>query len=168
MTKYLSYGAVMADKDVPGVIAPPPLIFLSFLLVGIAADYVLGLSVAAWGVPRSVSLFAAAVSVAMGVATMFVAIAGFSRAHTPVPTRAPTTALVTSGAHGLSRNPIYIGLFLNYVGLALLANSASAIVLLVPLAVVMRYGVVAREEAYLTRKFGDAYGAYLARVPRWL
>jgi protein-S-isoprenylcysteine O-methyltransferase Ste14 len=158
----------MADKDVPGVIAPPPLIFLSFLLAGIAADYVLGLSLSAWGLPRSASFFAGAVSVAMGVATMVVAIAGFSRAHTPVPTRSTTTALVTSGAHGLSRNPIYIGLFLNYAGLALLANSASAIVLLAPLAVVMRYGVVAREEAYLARKFGDAYSAYMARVPRWL
>lgn len=158
----------MADKDVPGVIAPPPLIFLSFLLVGIAADYALGLSLSALGVPSAARWFAGAVSLALGVTIMAVSIAGFSRAHTPVPTRAPTTALVTSGAHGLSRNPIYVGLFLNYIGLALFADSASAIALLVPLALVMRFGVVVREEAYLARKFGEAYAAYTARVPRWL
>jgi protein-S-isoprenylcysteine O-methyltransferase Ste14 len=38
----------------------------------------------------------------------------------------------------------------------------------VPLALVIRYGVVAREEAYLARKFGDAYRAYQSRVRRWL
>ena len=35
-------------------------------------------------------------------------------------------------------------------------------------AIVMRYGVVAREEAYLEERFGDAYRAYKTRVRRWL
>jgi protein-S-isoprenylcysteine O-methyltransferase Ste14 len=39
---------------------------------------------------------------------------------------------------------------------------------LVPFALVIRYGVVAREEAYLARKFGDAYRGYCSRVRRWL
>jgi len=38
----------------------------------------------------------------------------------------------------------------------------------VPFALVIRYGVIAREEAYLERKFGDVYGRYRARVRRWL
>jgi protein-S-isoprenylcysteine O-methyltransferase Ste14 len=38
----------------------------------------------------------------------------------------------------------------------------------VPFALVIRYGVVAREERYLERKFGDSYRGYRSRVRRWL
>jgi hypothetical protein len=53
------------------------------------------------------------------------------------------------------------------------ANSATLdnlwlLVMLVPFALVIRYGVVAREEAYLERKFGDVYRGYRSRVRRWL
>jgi protein-S-isoprenylcysteine O-methyltransferase Ste14 len=39
---------------------------------------------------------------------------------------------------------------------------------MLPLALTIRYGVVAREEVYLERRFGDAYRAYKMRVRRWL
>jgi protein-S-isoprenylcysteine O-methyltransferase Ste14 len=42
------------------------------------------------------------------------------------------------------------------------------LILTLPLAIMVRYGVVAREEAYLERRFGDAYRDYKARVHRWL
>ena len=40
--------------------------------------------------------------------------------------------------------------------------------MVVPLAMLIRYGVIAREEAYLERRFGEAYVGYKARVRRWL
>jgi protein-S-isoprenylcysteine O-methyltransferase Ste14 len=40
--------------------------------------------------------------------------------------------------------------------------------MLIPFYLVLRYGVVAREEGYLERKFGDAYSDYKSRVRRWL
>ena len=40
--------------------------------------------------------------------------------------------------------------------------------MLVPFALVIRYGVVPREEAYLEHKFGNVYGSYRTRVRRWL
>jgi protein-S-isoprenylcysteine O-methyltransferase Ste14 len=75
----------------------------------------------------------------------------FSRAATPVPGNRPVHALVTSGIHGWSRNPIYVGMSLVYGGIAIAARSPWAFVLALPLAIVMRYFVVAREEAYLER-----------------
>jgi protein-S-isoprenylcysteine O-methyltransferase Ste14 len=147
-------------RDVPGVIAPPPLIFLAFLLAGLGIDYAFSLAHLRWYV--GVGLMAlAALLMALGVSA-------FRRAGTPVPTREPTTTLVTTGIHGLSRNPLYVSLYLFYSGIAIAANSIAALVLVVPLAIVIRHGVVAREEVYLERKFGDAYRAYKSRVPRWL
>jgi protein-S-isoprenylcysteine O-methyltransferase Ste14 len=40
--------------------------------------------------------------------------------------------------------------------------------MLLPWAVVMRFGVIAREERYLERKFGEDYRAYCRRTRRWL
>jgi protein-S-isoprenylcysteine O-methyltransferase Ste14 len=92
----------------------------------------------------------------------------FFRAGTPVPTNGPTRALVTTGIHGWSRNPVYAGMFLVYGGIGMAPRSPWTLVLMLPLALTIRYGVVAREEAYLAQRFGDGYRAYLSRVRRWL
>ena len=92
----------------------------------------------------------------------------FSRAATPVPSNQPVRALVTSGIHGWSRNPIYVGMFLLYAGIGTAARSPWVLILALPLVIILRYGVVAREETYLERRFGDAYRDYKARVRRWL
>jgi len=80
----------------------------------------------------------------------------------------PTTALVTEGPFRYSRNPIYVALTLLYVGVALLINALWILLLVVPALMALRYGVIAREEAYLTQKFGDAYHQYTTQVRRWL
>ncbi|MFI5210728.1 MAG: methyltransferase family protein, partial [Gemmatimonadales bacterium] len=67
-----------------------------------------------------------------------------------------------------SRNPMYVGMTLLYLGIALWANSLWPLLLLPAVLVVMRRGVIAREEAYLERRFGDEYRSYRARVRRWL
>jgi protein-S-isoprenylcysteine O-methyltransferase Ste14 len=104
----------------------------------------------------------------LGMAIFAAAVRNFSRSATPVPSTRPVRTLVTTGIHGLSRNPIYVGMFLLYAGIGVAARSAWVLVLAAPLAVTMHYGVVAREEAYLERRFGDAYREYKARVRRWL
>ena len=150
-----------------GVIARPPLLFLGALLLGFAVDRLLPL---AFGVPGGDALrwsVAGALGF-MGLALIGAGIRNFSRASTPVPTNQPTRALVTSGIHGWSRNPIYLGLFLAYLGIAIAALSAWALIFTLPLAITIRYGVVAREEAYLEQLFGDAYREYRGHVRHWL
>ena len=104
----------------------------------------------------------------IGLGLSAAGIGNFSAAATPVPTNEPTRALVTTGIHGWTRNPIYLGMFLVYGGIGIAARSPWTLVLTLPLAITIRYGVVAREEAYLERRFGDAYRDYKARVHRWL
>src|SRR5215471_8825066 len=58
-------------------------------------------------------------------------------------------------------------MFLGLIGLAVAFDNLWLLMMLVPFALVIRYGVVAREEAYLERKFGDVYRGYRSRVRRW-
>jgi protein-S-isoprenylcysteine O-methyltransferase Ste14 len=152
--------------DVAGVIALPPLIFLGFLAAAAVLEAVVPFPLlAAHAFPRYLAGAALAaggsVIIAMG-ARRFLA-AGTNTAPT-----LPTTALVVDGIYRRTRNPLYLGTTLVYLGLGVAAGSLWAIVLLVPLMWVINVGVVAREERYLERKFGDAYRAYKARVRRWI
>ena len=160
-------GPQVNDTATAGVIARPPLLFLAALLLGLALDRLLplpftmpGSGLARWTV--------AGCFILIGLALAAAGIRNFSQAATPVPTNEPTRALVTTGIHGWSRNPIYVGMFLVYGGIAIAALSPWALILAVPLAITIRYGVVAREEAYLERRFRDTYRDYKARVRRWL
>jgi protein-S-isoprenylcysteine O-methyltransferase Ste14 len=96
------------------------------------------------------------------------AIITFRRAGTRVETTKPTMAIVTHGPYRFTRNPIYLGMFLGQTGLAIGFDNPWILAMLIPFYLVLRYGVVAREEAYLGRKFGDVYLDYKSRVRRWL
>lgn len=145
----------------------PPLLFIAALLLGLIADRLLPWPVTLPGATL-VHWIVGGVLAVVGLAIATAGIRNFSGAGTPVRSVDPTRALVMSGIHGRSRNPIYVGMFLIYGGIGLAAQSPWMLALLPPLAVTMRYGVVAREEAYLERLFGDAYRDYKMRVRRWL
>jgi protein-S-isoprenylcysteine O-methyltransferase Ste14 len=159
-------GQQVNDTGTAGVIARPPLLFLAALLLGLASDRLLPWPFA---VPRTdpVSWMSASM-ILVGLALAGAGIRNFYRAGTPVPTNEPTRVLVTSGIHGWTRNPIYLGLFLVYGGIGIAARSPWTLILTLPLAITIRYGVVAREERYLETKFGATYRAYKASVRRWL
>src|SRR5882762_8190112 len=141
--------------DVAGVIALPPLIFFRFLVAATVLEAFVPLPFLA--------ALAAGGFVMIGMGTR-----RFVAAGTNIPPYLPTTALVVDGIYGRTRNPLYLGTTLVYLGLSVAAGSLWAIVLVVPLLCVINVGVVAREERYLERKFGDAYRAYKARVRRWV
>ena len=96
------------------------------------------------------------------------AIVTIARAGSNVPTNLPTTTIVETGPYRFTRNPIYLGMCLGLIGLAIAFDNLWLLMMLVPFALVIRYGVVAREEVYLERKFGDVYRGYRSRVRRWL
>ena len=156
--------AAEMQRDVPGVVAPPPLILLGFLLAGLALDWLRPLPL----LPAAAQYAIGGVLIALASAFAFSAIAWFLRAGTNVPTRRPATALVTSGPYRISRNPIYAGMILLLLGIGAMVDSAWILAMAIPLALVLRYGVIAREERYLEAKFGDSYREFRARVRRWI
>jgi protein-S-isoprenylcysteine O-methyltransferase Ste14 len=160
----------VSDTETARAIVRPPALFLAALLLGLALDYLLPLP---FPVPGAGSVYwtraaVGAFLILIGIATFAAAIRNFSSAGTPVQGTQPTRTLVTSGIHGWSRNPIYVGMFLIYLGIGITALSPWILILTVPIAIIMRYGVVAREEAYLERRFGEDYRNYKTHVRRWV
>jgi protein-S-isoprenylcysteine O-methyltransferase Ste14 len=80
----------------------------------------------------------------------------------------PTTALVLSGPYRFSRNPIYIGLTLLYIGLVTYLQLPWGLVLLPIVIWLVTVWVIVPEEKYLEQKFGSEYLRYKATVRRWI
>jgi protein-S-isoprenylcysteine O-methyltransferase Ste14 len=147
------------------VIVRPPLAWAVAIILGLAVNWLLPLPFLPAGIPAG---WLGALVFVLALALAVWAIITISRAGSNVPTNQPTTVIVESGPYRFTRNPIYLGMFLGLVGLAIAFDNLWLLLMLVPFALVIRYGVVAREEAYLDRKFGDVYRGYRSRVRRWL
>ena len=156
----------MNDRpDTARVLIRPPVALAIAGVAGLALEELWPMPIVAG---NRVAMWAGALLVMIGFALVVWAIATVQRAGSNVPTNMPTTTIVESGPYALSRNPIYLGAILFLAGLGVALDTAWLLVMLVPFTLVLRYGVVAREEGYLERKFGDEYRAYRARVRRWL
>src|SRR5262247_356227 len=153
-----------ASPDTAHVLILPPLLYGMAFVIGLLLHLAFPAHILPKTLARGIGVVCVLMSLPLALATLRV----LSRAHTPVDPMKPTTALVTEGPFRYSRNPIYVALTLLYLGVAFLVNALWILLLVVPVLLVIRYGVIAREEAYLTRKFGDAYRQYTAQVRRWL
>jgi protein-S-isoprenylcysteine O-methyltransferase Ste14 len=154
------------SSDTSGVRVFPPLIYAALFSVGYTADRLAPMRLFV-DVPPAVRLVGWGL-VALAVLVGASAAALLFRAGTTPDPRRPTTALVAHGPYRFTRNPMYLGLALLYLGLALLVNSAWPLALFPVAIMLVERWVIAREEAYLERVFGDVYRAYKARVRRWL
>jgi protein-S-isoprenylcysteine O-methyltransferase Ste14 len=152
------------DDRSNAVIRPPVALALA-ILGGLVAERSIPLPFLPDYVPKA---WAGAAVLAFGLALGAWAIATLRRAGTRVETTQPTTTVVTSGPYRFTRNPIYVGMLAVLIGLAIALNTVWLLVALVPFYLVIRFGVIAREEAYLERKFGETYRSYKSRVRRWL
>ena len=156
----------MADTaDTANVIVRPPIAWALAVLAGLALKWLMPLSFLPAAVPTG---WLGTIVFALALALVAWAISTMTRAGSNVPTSLPTTTIVETGPYRLTRNPIYLGMVLGLIGLAIAFNSLWLSMTLVPFALVIRYGVVTREEVYLERKFGDVYRGYRSRVRRWL
>ena len=152
------------DTDNANAVVRPPIAWVLALVAGLGADrlypsrFVPGSVSGAW---VGGAIFAIAFALAIW------AIVTIRKAGTRVETYKPTTTIVANGPYRFTRNPIYIGMFLGLVGLAIAFDSLWILATLALFYLVIRGGVVAREEAYLESKFGDVYLGYKSRVRRW-
>ncbi|MDX2206818.1 MAG: isoprenylcysteine carboxylmethyltransferase family protein [Gemmatimonadales bacterium] len=146
-----------------GVIAPPPLIFAVPLLLGLLVGRRWPLAV----VPSELARPLGIALMALGV-VVIPALLAFRRARTHAEPWKPTKALVTEGPYRFTRNPMYLGITLGYLGVAIWRNVAWPVIALPAVLWVMQVGVIAREERYLESLFGERYREYCRRVRRWI
>jgi len=151
--------------DTAQVIIRPPLAWGLAVIAGLALNWLVPLPFLPADLPAG---WLGAMVFVLALALLAWAIVTVTRAGSNVPTYLPTIGIVESGPYRFTRNPIYLGMFLGLIGLATAFDNLWLLMVLVPFALVIRYGVVAREEAYLERKFGDLYRGYRLRVRRWL
>ncbi len=157
----------MATRDHADLVIKPPILFLGALLLGVilSAIFPLGTDLAS---PSGGALALGLLLAGLGFALAYVSAQNFRKAGTDFVPGRPATALVVTGPYRWTRNPIYVGFTLVYLGLSLVLTSVWVLLLLVPVLAILQWGVVQREEAYLGTRFGSAYTDYCARVRRWL
>jgi protein-S-isoprenylcysteine O-methyltransferase Ste14 len=151
----------------PGVRFPPPLLFILGILAGWILDrywHALPLSRYAHS---SLEPFGLAM-LALGVILAGWGMMTFRRAKTAIIPHQSASQLVTHGPYRFTRNPMYTGLTIAYLGGAALINSAWPIILLPIVLLILIKTVISREEMYLTDAFGAEYTGYAANVRRWL
>lgn len=151
--------------DHANVVVQPPVLFILLVAVGCGLDFFLPLTFLPAGFP---AVWVGGGAWLVGFVFAGLAIAQFRRRGIEELTHTPTAEIVDTGVFALSRNPIYVGAHIGILGIAVIYDMLWILAMMIPFYLVIRYGVVAREEAYLERKFGDAYRDYKSRVRRWV
>lgn len=150
--------------DHAGVRVPPPLIYVAGFLVGLGAEQVAGTP----SLPLPMAIGAGVLGGALEALLDGGAMRRFLRQDTPMEPWKPASALVTTGPYRFTRNPMYLGMACLYTGLALAFGLLWSLALLPVVLVLVDRLVIAREERYLERRFGDSYRDYRTRVRRWV
>lgn len=154
-------------QDNAGVIAPPPLLALAAILLGLFLDWLLPAYVLTLLLSTASRVVIGAVLIGAGFALIIPANLAFRSAGTHAEPWKPSVVLVTDGIFERLRNPMYVGGSLFLAGLSILLASDWMLVMTIVFVVVLHFGVVRREERYLEAAFGDAYRRYMDAVPRY-
>ena len=151
----------------PGVKVPPPFLYL----LGFIVAWVLETRAKRIHIARE-NLYsleiAGVILAAVGLILVGWALITFARAHTGILPIRPATRIVSHGPYSITRNPMYTGLGITFLGAALCLDFGWMIVMLPLVLIAIYVFVIRREEAYLMSAFPEEYGQYRRKVRRWL
>lgn len=157
-------GLILPKSDRPRILFfPPGIAALTF-----AAGWFLQWSLRWKRLSREWTQPLANLWLGIGVLLLAWALLTFRRGATPANPYLPTRTVMQSGPYRFTRNPMYVANMAIYAGTALYLQWLGPLVLLPVLFLLLHFGVVRKEEAYLAARFGDAYLSYLKRTRRWL
>ncbi|MCF6327080.1 MAG: isoprenylcysteine carboxylmethyltransferase family protein [Devosiaceae bacterium] len=156
------------DDESPGVIFPPPLILLTFLAAGALLQFIFPLALLAQFSVGSPQFFIGLAIILSGIGLAIWGVRTFSKAGTNVATHKAALLVVVDGPYKFTRNPMYMGMQILLVGVGIMFSSEWFLLLWPVFFLILRFGVVAREERYMRDKFGEQYVALLNKTRRWI
>jgi protein-S-isoprenylcysteine O-methyltransferase Ste14 len=154
----------MHSDDHAHIVAPPPLLYLGGLVAVVFVHWFWPLAL----LPAAFAQWLAVAAILAGLAVNLWGVWTMRQARTAINPYQPTTNIVDSGPFAFSRNPLYVGMDLLFVGIIAWLNSLWGVPVLVLLLLVMHYGVILPEERYLEGRFDEAYSRYRAKVRRYI
>jgi protein-S-isoprenylcysteine O-methyltransferase Ste14 len=144
---------------------PPPVWTVVYVLICAAVSRFLG-----W--PRLPRLQVAWLGIALVAVAWIPPVSAFilfRRAGTEInPISTTNLALVTGGPYRFTRNPMYLGLVILALGIALWVGSWPMFIAPVAVFITCHWVHIPFEEAKMRRQFGAEYDDYVARVRRWI
>ena len=142
----------------------PPTYFLGAIVAAVALHFLLPV--------RQLLLFPwrliGIAPLLIGIVLNLVADKSFKKHDTTVRPFEESSKLVTGGVFGITRNPMYLGMSLILLGIALLLGSATPLIVVVVLPVLFDRVFITPEEKMLEDEFGDDFRRYRKRVRRWI
>jgi len=92
---------------------------------------------------------------------IFTIVAGTNLTNTPLDRPA------TKGFYRISRNPIYLGTNLIFIGIGI-ACASWLVLLLIAVFIILQNILIDAEERWCLEKYGKAYREYMNRTPKWI
>ena len=149
--------------DHPDLPVKPPLISLVALLLGYLIHQFAPMAARPAG-SSAPGILLCVLAVSLGQWAVF----EFRVQKTSVKPWKSTRVILDRGPFAFTRNPIYLSFVLLQLGIGLWHDRLAVVLMAIPAAIALDRVVIRREEAYLARKFGALYLAYLQRVRRWV
>lgn len=152
----------------PGVRIPPPLFYLLPMALGFIVQYIVPVSIVAGARPAHTLRLVGWAELLIGLSLNVWAVSTFSRLRTTVIPMRPARTLAAEGPYKLTRNPMYLGFAIMYLGVSFVTNAFWVLLFLPEAIAFISLFVIRREESYLRREFGGSYDDYCSRVRRWI
>ncbi|MCB0628599.1 MAG: isoprenylcysteine carboxylmethyltransferase family protein [Saprospiraceae bacterium] len=152
--------------DHPGVYPPPPLFYVLIFFISIFIQKQFPLSILFFN--TKIAFISGRILILLGITILLPALVTFFRTKNTLITIKPANSLQTSGIYSFSRNPMYLGLLVLYIGMAFLKGNFWTFIFIPLVILVINHLVIMKEESYLSRTFEKDYLEYRQHVRRWI
>ncbi|ODT35562.1 MAG: hypothetical protein BGN92_00770 [Sphingobacteriales bacterium 41-5] len=150
----------------PGVYFPPPLLYVLIFLAAIFIQKKVPLPDRLFRLP--VLKIQGVVFLVLSLFFLVRSLRQFFLTKNSVVLIKPATSLQTTGIYAITRNPMYVGLAIVYLGITCFIGNWWNIILLPVLILIVQEYIIKREERYLAIEFREEYEKYKSKVRRWL